>query len=239
MASGGSICRMNQTTHPCQAIANIDIEIAAIDAQLEAQRRIRAGRPRGDIERRLEGMRAAHVADREDAERDLAEQQAYEASAARIAERKQGRDSSTRAKAKAPLLAQPAARMDAAAAEFLAALDELTALSRGLRSDLHGAVRALGPLRTEGDSIARQSFATSVNRAAAGAHGATQFALVLFLHQLGQRLESPQQVFTIAPGWMWQPFAQLPFAEAAKQQIEDIEGNADTLLHCLSDKEAA
>lgn len=103
---------------------------------------------------------------------------------------------------------QIAERMDRAAHEFLAAMDEMNEFGEERAADVHGAARE--------KTASRESISATVMHAKAFGP-AMSHALAVFLGHILHRVENSGGIAVIAPGWAFNETTVKPFAEAAEE----------------------
>lgn len=231
-----------------QRLAEIDAEIQRIDSELAVLAGQRRANPKGGAAELASAARARRQLfqdEREEVMGDLVAMQALEHSAARVAHRANARETLQAALGTAEHRLRLAAALDSAGKVFLAALDELVNLGNATQAAVYEAAQQATPFHMHllGDpwengllAQRRLLIETSCPHAGSFTGPDMQYALVLFLAEILRRVENPQGVAQIAPGWQYTPGeTSLSFAEAAKQAHERMEFNAQRIQYCLKE----
>lgn len=230
-------------------LAEIDEQIAALDAQMDGQVRKRRGNPGSDAAQQVSQVKRQReelLDMRSQIEGDVLAIRQHESSAARVAHRAQGQETLQAVLAAGEHRVKVAESMDRAAGIFLAALDEMNALGTAARAGICEAAQAAIPFMSDlidasdNDRLMDQRR-LMIETTAPHAHGLAgpdlRYALVLFISQILQRVENADGIARTAPGWQYTPGESvLTFADAAKQAHERTDFNARRIAAALEFK---
>lgn len=221
-------------------LAELDEEIQRSDVEIEALLERSLANPKGTAEMLEHARSRRAVFDRERADliagiEVLAKR---ERSANRIAQRERGRESLKTALGFPEQRLKLAKEMDQAAEAFLAAMDKLTLHGAAAISAVHNAAMAATPrvmTDPQHEQQRRLMIEATVPHAGGFTGPAMQYALVIFLARILDRVQNSRGIAQIAGGWQFDNTTVMPFAQAAQMAAESMAHGAERIVSGLAE----
>lgn len=224
-----------------ERLAELDLEIQRAESEVELRIAERRRNPKSDslqeYVRQARARRQALIEERAEIADDYQAWLAHERSEGRVKARAHARKTMQAAVDSAEHRVKIAQTLDRAAAAFLDALDEMNTFGNACRNAVLEAAKTAVPFNGDERLIRQRQYL--IEGAGPHAGGFTgphmKFALVVFIAKLLQRVENPQGVAQIAPGWQYSTATEMSFAEAAQEAAAQLAHTAPRIEYCLKE----